>query len=390
MTAFHVLHVIGGSEFGGIVPHVASLVRMARSRGGDASVLATNPRIVSYYRARNIEVVQIPGIDRPINPFRDMLGLLRLLRHLRRRRYTVVHTHTSKGGIIGRLAARLTEVPMTIHTSQGYAFADYAKGAISRSLFLQAERLATGWCDFIITVNENDRLKALEHGIVDPSKIVTILNGISLEEADAELAQDIGPVLEELRLDPKRPIVGVLGRLAPQKGVRFFLEAIPAIVRRFPEAQFLVVGSGELEDELRLEASRLNVADRVRFAGFRSDSFRLLRAMNVLVMPSLWEGLPITLLEAMAASLPIVATRIKGITDVCEGADAVLLVEPANSTAIAVAVARFLADPEEAKRLGRAARAHIEKRFSDRDMTQRTWAVYEAVARKKGIALHGR
>src|SRR5438045_667226 len=102
MTAFKVLHVIGGSEFGGIVPYVASLVRMARSHGGDATVLATDPRIVAYYEARGIEVLPLRGIDRPLNPLRDVLGLVQLVRHLRRRRYTVVHTHTSKGGMIGR------------------------------------------------------------------------------------------------------------------------------------------------------------------------------------------------------------------------------------------------------------------------------------------------
>jgi glycosyltransferase involved in cell wall biosynthesis len=387
MTAFRVLHVIGGSQFGGIVPHVASLVRMAREHGGEATVLATAPRIVSYYRDRGIEVVPLPGIDRPINPFRDALGLARLIRYLRREKYSIVHTHTSKGGIIGRLAAYLTRTPIVIHTTHGYAFSDYATNAISRHVFLSLETLATRWCDFIIAVNESDRRKALDQAIVTDSKIVTIPNGIDLEEADRELSRDSESLRHELGLEPGRRIVGVIGRLAEQKGIEYFIDAVPPVHARFPDIDFVIVGVGELEDELRRRIQKHGLKGRVRFAGFRSDSYRLLKLLDVFVMPSLWEGMPITLLEAMAAAKPIVATRIKGIMDVCAGDDVAVLVEPADSAALAEGIIRLLSNSTLATRLGHHARIRVESAFSDRKMKESTWHVYEAAGKRKDIHL---
>ena len=384
---FRVLHIIGGSEFGGIVPYVASLVHMARSHGGEATVLATDPRIVEYFSVRGIHVAQIRGIDRPVNPVRDLMGLRRLVRQLRSEDYTVVHTHTSKGGIIGRLGAHIASTPLVVHTTQGYAFSDYAGNPLSRWLFLLAEKLATRWCDFIIAVNEADRQKAVEHHIVDTRKIVTIPNGIDLRDADRQLSAGGDQLFDELRIDRRYPVVGAIARLAPQKGLSFLIDAVPAILDRHPESQFVIAGSGDQLEDLEAQANRLGIPDRIRFAGFRTDIYRMLRVMNVFVMPSLWEGLPITLLEAMAARCPIVATRIKGIVDVCGNADVAALVEPGNSVGIADAVSNLLSDPNRAREMGQRARHHLESNFSDDMMIERTWAVYESIARAKGLSL---
>jgi glycosyltransferase involved in cell wall biosynthesis len=385
-VSFRVLHIIGGGKFGGIAPYVASLVHMARARGGEAAVLTTDPQVMAYFHERRIDTVQVEGILRPVHPPRDLLAVLRTLRYLRLHRYDVVHTHTSKGGIVGRMAARLARVPVIVHTTQGYAFSDYAGNALSRWLFLRMERMATRWCDVIIAANEADRLKAIEAGIVRAEKIVTIPNGLDIDEADAALAAvDRARVVRDLGLDPTRPIVGVMGRLVPQKGIDVFLDAVPSIAAAVPGAQFLIVGSGELDAELRARAAATAVA--VHFAGHRTDWYAMLKAMNILVMPSRWEGLPITLLGAMAASLPVVATRIKGIVDVCGDDDVAMLVEPDRSGELAGAVVALLRDEEQAAALGRAARAHLEREFSDRVMTARTWAVYDAAATRKGLAL---
>ena len=379
------LHVIGSSQFGGIVPYVVSLVRMAREHGGDAEVLATDPRVVAYLHERGVSTVRVNGIDRPVQPFRDAVAVIRTTRHMRHQRYEVVHTHTSKGGIVGRAAARLARVPVIIHTTQGYAFSDYATNGAARSVFRKLEQLATRWCDFIIAANEADRLMAVETSIVSPAKIVTIPNGLDIDDADAQLAVDGRAVARELGLDPARPIVGAMGRLVPQKGMDVFIDAIPAIAAALSQAQFVIVGSGELEEVLRARANAIGAP--VVLAGHRPDWYRMLAAMTVFVMPSRWEGLPITLLGAMAARLPIVATRIKGIVDVCAGAEVALLVEADRSDEIATAVITLLGDPARRGALGSNARAHLENEFSDRVMTARTWKIYDAVAKLNGISL---
>ncbi|MEO8033372.1 MAG: glycosyltransferase family 4 protein [Acidobacteriota bacterium] len=381
-----VLHVIGGSEFGGIVPYVASLVRMAREHGGEASVLATAPRIVDYYRQRGIEVVPIEGIDRPVNPLRDLAGLTRLVRYLKRENFTLVHTHTSKGGIIGRLAAKMAGIPVVVHTTQGYAFNDYAGNALSRALFLVAERAATGWCDAVIAANDADRTEAVGRGIVKADKIVTIPNGLDLAEADRQLACAPDGIRAELGLNPGGPIVGAMARLARQKGLDVLIDAIPQIAATVPDVEFLIVGSGELEAELKARAITTGFAERIHFQGFRDDWYRVLRGLDVFVMPSRWEGLPITLLGAMAAELPIVATRIKGIADVCSGADVAVLVEPDHVPSLAQQIVVLLQNREKATMLGRAARAHLVARYSDLAMNEQTWRIYSAAAGAKGIS----
>jgi glycosyltransferase involved in cell wall biosynthesis len=376
---FRVLHVAGSSEFGGIAPYIVSLVKMVRDQGGDASVLVTNPRVVAWFRERGIEVVEIEGIDRPVNPLRDLLGLWRLVRYLKCSHYDVVHTHTSKGGILGRLAARLANVPVVIHTTQGYAFTDYATKRLSSAVYLWAERLATHWCDFIIAANNADREKAIESGIVRPDHIATIPNCIDIEEIDATSAANGFRTDEGLT----GRIVGVAARLATQKGLESFIDAVPMVRAKFPDVQFVIIGEGILRESLGQRANDLGVD--VHFVGFRSDWLAVVRTFDVFVMPSLWEGLPMTLLAVMAAGRPIVATRVKGIIDVLEGTGAALLVEPSKPVEIATAVCAILSSPARAEALSAAARKRAVEHYSEATMNRRIWCHYARLLEAKGI-----
>ncbi|MBU5613387.1 glycosyltransferase [Geomonas azotofigens] len=383
MPEAKVLHVIGGSQFGGIVPYVASLVKMAREQNMEAEVLATAPRVVDYYRQRGIKVVSVLGIDREISPTGDLSGLFRLIAHLRRHHYRVVHTHTSKGGIIGRLAAHLAGVPVIIHTTQGYAFQDYAQTRFMRWLLLTAERIATGWCHLIIAANKFDRDLAIETGIVRPEKIVTIKNCIDLDTIDRTPAPE--GIRASLGLGRQGKVIGVMARLSPQKGLEYFFDALPSVLAEFPSVQVLVVGEGELLQALKARVEGLGLSGQVVFAGFRSDWIEVLRAIDLFVMPSLWEGLPITLLGAMATSRPIVTTRIKGITDVCGDGEVALLVEPANSAALSDAMARLLRDEAAAARYGAGARRRVEEEYSETVMNARIWNCYQTLLAGKPL-----
>ena len=375
MRSFKVLHVVGSSEFGGIAPYIVSLIKMVRGHGGDGKVLVTAPRVVDYFYQRGIEVVPIQGLDRSVNPVRDAIGLMRLVSHLRQNDYALVHTHTSKGGVIGRLAARLANVPVIIHSTQGYAFKDYAQNVWGRWFFLQLEKMATSWCDIIISANQADRQMVIEAGIVSEAKITNIPNGIDLKSIDA--AECPSDLRKSLGLVGDGKIVGVMARLVPQKGIEYFLDAIPQITQVHPTVQFVVVGDGPQRVELEARVDRLGLKPVVNFVGFRSDWIQVLRVMDLFVMPSLWEGLPITLLGAMATSRAVVATRIKGITDVCGGAPVAWLVEPKDSQALAQAILALLADDALARAFGLAARQLVEEKYSEEVMNEQIWQVYE-------------
>lgn len=373
---FTVLHVVGGSKFGGIGPHIASLVRMARQHGGEGAVLTSDDEMIRYFVQRSIEVVNIPGIDREINPVQDFRGLIRLIRYLRHARYTIVHTHTSKGGFIGRLAARIAKVPVVIHNSQGFAFHDYATGRLQQSCFRQLERLGSRWCDVVVVANRYDEQCAIEAGVATGSKVRWIPNGINLDEIDKAVPS--AGTYASLGVSPDHRVIGVIARLFPQKGVEYFVRALPEIRRRFPLAQPVIVGDGPLLSALEEEARSLGVLSALKFCGFRRDWIEVMKVIDVLVMPSLWEGLPITLLGAMAAGRAIVATRIKGVIDVCPDQIA-RLIPPRDSASLADGVCAFLQDPDAATRCGSAARAWVEERYAESRVTEKFWELYASL-----------
>jgi len=383
MNSIKVLHVVGSSEFGGIAPYVASLVKMVREQGGDAEVLVTAPRVKEYFQRQGIAVVSLEGIDREISLTGDLLGLFRLVSHLRTNSYSLVHTHTTKGGIIGRLAARLSKVPVVIHTTQGYAFQDYADTALKRWFFLQIEKVATRWCDLIIAANKFDRDLAIETGIVTADKIVTVKNCIDLDAIDNTAVDD--NVHRSLGLVKSSKVVGVMARLSQQKGLEYFLDALPSVLQECPSLQILIVGEGDLLSKLKAQVDDLGLTGKVVFAGFRSDWVEVLRVMDVFVMPSLWEGLPITLLGAMATKRAIVATRIKGVTDVCGDEESAILVEPADSASLALAITTLARDENMALRFGKAARRRVEEEYSESAMNSRIWNSYCTLLHQQNI-----
>jgi len=379
MSQIKLLHVVGNSEFGGIAPYIASLCKMAIQNGIDPHVMVNSPRVVEYFENLGIKVIQISGVDREINLFRDFEGLLKLTKYLRNQKYEIVHTHTSKGGSVGRAAAWLAKVPVVIHTTQGYAFQDYAKSRFMRFFLHFLERLATNWCDMIIAANESDRELAVRSGIALHNKIVTIKNCIDIESIDKRQ----NDIRSSFGISPNVNIVGVMARLSEQKGLEYFINALPRIFEVFPDTHVLIVGDGELLQGLNTQVSILDISSKVTFTGFRTDWIEVLRVFDVFVMPSLWEGLPITLLGAMATGKPIVATRIKGIIDVCSESKVAILVEPRDSKGLADGIMEFLGDRIISEEYGAAARANVVKEYSETVMNSRTWSLYSRLLKSK-------
>jgi glycosyltransferase involved in cell wall biosynthesis len=286
------------------------------------------------------------GLARPLRP----QGLLAVRRLIAERRPQIVHTHLGAADALGSLAARSLGVPLvsTIHAIGGAGVKDH----LERSLL---SRCAAR----IIAVSQSARRDYLRRGLGREDQVVTIHNGVDVVPAPGS-----GPkVREQLGLGPDDLVVGMVSALRPEKGHDVAIEAIRALRGRVPGLRLLIAGQGDLEGEIRRRAQDLD--DVVVLAGLRSDVMGVLDAVDVCLHPSRADAFPTTLLEAMAASVPVLATAVGGIPEIVEdGRTGVLIAAPPTSPALADALAGLLADPARRARLGTAARASYLERFT--------------------------
>lgn len=345
----HVLHIITRLDVGGSTENtVISATRMPRAefRCRLISGHTSNPPpgLANGLSRASVPWSQVQHLRRQVNPILDPLAFWRLWREIRKSRPDIVHTHSSKAGFLGRLAARIAGVPHIVHTPHGHIFHAYFSGAATGA-FIALERMAARWTDRIITLSDEEARDHLQHQIGRPEQFITIPSGVDLAAVTA------APVV---RLSPEGPVVGTVARLVPVKGLQHLIDAAPAIVRRCPTARFLLVGDGEMRGGLERTVRSLGLGDRITFAGFREDVPAVLAGMDVFVLPSLNEGMGRVLVMAMALGKPIVATRVGGVPELLGDGEAGILVPPGDPSAIADAVSGLLADPRRASALGEA------------------------------------
>lgn len=360
---------------------IMQLAELAKRQGWQVDVLTTDVSFQRALTASGIGVVDLDCIWREIRPLRDMRGLLRLARFLRPAGYTVVHTHTSKAGFVGRLAAKLAGVPVVLHTVHGFAFHEQSP-PLTIQVYAALERLAAHAADCVVTVSEFHRGWAQRLGIGNPGKVVAIPNGISRERVQSTCSRE----LMRARLDVGRDEYVILasGRLAPQKGLEYLLQAVPMfrpLLGRVPKV--LLAGDGPARADLETLAVDLGIAPQVRFLGFRSDIGDLLEAADLVVLPSLREGLSIALLEAMAARKPIVTTAIGSNLEVTQQGAAALVVPPKDSRALAEAIVLLATTPKEADRLAQAAYVRYSANYREDRMQNAYLEKYHEIITRK-------
>lgn len=365
MTSGKVLHILGDSKFGGDSVLVLALGLAAQQQGYEVDILATHAVFQEVIRREGLGVIDLDVIRRQIRPVWDVRGILKLTRFLKKAEYSLVHTHTSKAGVAGRLAARRARVPAIVHTVHGFAFHEQS-GRVPAAVYRGAERLAARWCDRIVTVSSFHRSWALRARIGAPGQVIDIPNGLPPGRAVASRSRD--DVRAEIGVTDHFVIIST-GRLAEQKGLEYLIRAIPLVVDTLP-ITVLLAGDGELHSDLKRLVSDLGLDERVRFLGFRSDIGDLLAASDVVVLPSLWEGLSISLLEAMAAGKPTITTSIGSNIEVTNNGEVACLVPPQDPVALANALQTLADDPEMREALGvRARRRQMEhytmERMSD-------------------------
>lgn len=368
---FHTLPVVSGSGINTFL----SMAGLDRTRWTAALACAPGGRLEEKVRAAGLEFLPIPFVQR-VRPLDDLRALGACVAACRRWRPDVVHTHNSKAGFIGRLAARMAGVRAVVHTVHGFAFHD-EEPPLRRALFLACERLAAPWADATIAISAPLRTWARRVGIAGAASYRVIHSGI-----DAGFHQPVPPDERErlraaLGLVPADLAIGLVSKIWEGKGHADLLEALVPLQGRWPNARVVFVGEGPLRPALEARARALGVEGAVIFTGFRDDVADVTAALDVACLPSHFEGMGRVVLEAMARGLPVVATRVGGIPDLVVDGATGLLVPPGDPAALAEALGRLLGDAPLRRRLGEAgARRAAEPRFAADTMVREIERVY--------------
>ena len=377
-----ILHLITRLDRGGSATNTLLTVGGLPSPFGQSLIYGRTVEFpqLAHRLQRKVEMAEVPQLVRSPSPIKDLVAFLKIYRLLRREGFDLVHTHTSKAGILGRVAARLAGVPHIVHTPHGQAFNGYAGRAMT-TLFVLLERWAATFTDRIIGLTDREIRDNLERRIGEPEQFVNIPSGIDLERFETS-EREAGNVKASLGLSPSVRLIGSVGRLEPIKGHAYLLDAFAILAPRFPDLHLALVGDGELLPELRSRAENAGLTDRVLFLGWREDVPALLHAFDLFVFPSLSEGMGRALVEAMAAGLPVVATKAASIPEVLADGEAGYLVEPSSGASLAAGIEKVLLDRELQSRLVKAGRERARD-YSVEAMLQKIEAVYQEVLGNK-------
>lgn len=314
----------------------------------------------------------------------NLLAVWQLARIFRQGRYDIVHLHGSRAGVLGRLAAKLARVPITIWTMHIFQ-ADILSRRRTwlKPVYLLVERLLAHCCDHIITTSENLRERAIRLEGIDPARITAIYNdNIDLRWYDVEV--DVSAKRAELGVPVDAPLVGTVGRLCIQKGMADFIQAAALVHREMPQVHFLIVGDGPLRPELETLVAGLGLTSHVHFTGYRRDVPEIMFALDVFANATHWEGLGIANIEAMLARRPLVSTNVGPIPEVVNDYRGSLLVPPREPAAMARALLTMLCDLTAYTRWGEEGRRMARQRFGVEKQIVHTLRLYERLLAQNG------
>lgn len=364
VKVMQVTHDLG---VGGLPRVVETLCRTIDPTRFEVSVLCLRGKgpLADALEADGFSVVEL---DRPEGR-PDYFAFRRVARVLRERKIDVIHTHNTEPFVNGTIGALMAGTPVVVHTDHARPFPDMFRHMLSEHVLSYFARAMVG-----VSEHTTENLRRYEK--IPERKLRTIINGIEGGKyaADGKRAA----VREALGIASDALVIGFASRLAEQKGIPYLLEASVGLAARFPGLHVLIAGDGELDAEMRARASALGLDGTVRFLGVRRDIAELLQAFDVFVLPSLWEGLPMVVLEAMAVGCPIVATAVGGVPDALEHDVSAWLVPPMDVPALETGLATLLSDADRRARFSSNARRRFDERYSAERMAREYERLYLA------------
>ncbi|MCA9905669.1 MAG: glycosyltransferase family 4 protein [Anaerolineae bacterium] len=299
-----------------------------------------------FAEEHGVHPVIIPELGRELHPIRDVLTLWKVYRLIREIKPHIVETHTAKAGFIGRVAARMAGVPVIVHTFHGHVFESYFS-KLTTGVFINMERIAAQMSDTIITLTDSLRRDlADKYHVARKGRITVLPLGLELSSFVSTPRRG-GTFRQQFGIKPDAPLMGIVGRLVPIKNHALFLKAAARVRERYPDARFVIVGDGELRADLEGQVDDMGLRDAVIFTGWLRELEPVYSDLDVLVMSSLNEGTPVSVIEALASGCPIVSTDVGGTSDLLEHGALGTLVPSGDAAALADGICAVLDNPPD-------------------------------------------
>jgi len=359
----HVHHLITRLELGGAQQNTLYCVRN-HDRSRFSVSLGAGPGGVLDADARAIPDAQVfwfPELVREVSPAKDIPFLLKFAGFLRKHRVDILHTHSSKAGILGRLAGAIARVPVVVHTVHGWGFHDYQRPPV-RAFYVLLERMMSPLTDLLIAVSRENIDRGLRMGIGHYTQYRLIHSGIDIG-AFGKPRRTRAAIRKGLGIPASALVVGTVGNFKPQKAPLDFVRAAALVQKSVPNAWFVMAGDGELMKDSEQLAGKLGIAKKIVFTGWRRDIPDLLASFDLFALSSLFEGLPRSVLQAHVAGLPIVATDAGGTAEAVRDGVTGYIVRPRDTAGLAARIIAILRDPARARAMGEAGRKAIGEDF---------------------------
>jgi len=382
MSRIRVAHLITNFKLGGAQDYMVQIVK-----GLDRSTF--EPLVAGRMEGEWVPLVKsldgvrafdIPSLRRDIALFHDVRAILEIRRFCLQEHIDVLHTHSSKAGVVGRLGAALSKSCAIVHTVHGFSFNQFMPWW-QRTFFVQLERCMSRFTTSLLIYSNGDYETAVKRGIGATRSVEKFYYGIDFTPSSNPA--DRARVRQEFGFDERHHVIGFTGRFSEQKGLPILLKAFALIHRQYPEARLLLVGDGPLRSRLENECVRLDIQDAVRMTGFRSDIPEVLSAMDLFAMTSYWEGLSRSLAEAMLAKLPVVATDVGGTRDAVRNGETGWLIPPDNVPAAVEALANAFANRDHAKRLAERGYQWAREAFDVATTNKRIADLYQVLVQER-------
>ena len=372
-----ILHVITHLPIGGAQDNTLYTVELLDKEKYDIS-LCCNLDGELVERAKKVEAVKlfdIPFLGREVSPYRDIRAFLSLYKLFKEEDFTIIHTHSSKAGLLARLAAVLNKTPIVIHTIHGFAFNDFMNG-LKKNFFIYLEKLLAKWTDVLITVSNLNKKKIIDLNIAHENKIKNIYSGIDLSLFTNKRNDEFR---KELNLENDHLLLGSVGRLSNQKDPITMIEAFGIISKPFPNAHLALVGDGELKGKILEKIDQLKLNDRIHLTGNKNNPWSVYHSMDLFIMSSIYEGLGRSITEALSCGVPVVCTDVEGVPEIVRDNITGILVPPKDANKLADGIIRTLNDMETAKKMAEEGRRFVNDNFDVNKMVNDIDSLYNTL-----------